>query len=239
MKVEIRGRITIPASQITPGSFQPGAYTIPGSLTIAQGVIAALAQGITQTVTWNNAAVVFVAQDLNVTDTASDAASIIAQWRVGGVSKASITKAGVFSAAGGITAGGTVSSGWAFNFTGSTYIMAPANGRLLFSNAASTGFTRLTLGPTETALFPSLKVNGPSLQVRLGDDSGFAPIAAATLAASGAAATPGATGLQVGGTQQLTVGAAGGASAQPATPLGYIIAYVGATKVAIPYHQAA
>ena len=34
MKVEIRGRITIPASQITPGSFQPGAYTIPGSLQV-------------------------------------------------------------------------------------------------------------------------------------------------------------------------------------------------------------
>ena len=37
---------------------------------------------------------------------------------------------------------------------------------------------------------------------------------------------------------QTTVGAAGGASAQPATPLGYMLFKVGSTTVAVPYHLA-
>lgn len=37
---------------------------------------------------------------------------------------------------------------------------------------------------------------------------------------------------------QTTVGAAGGASAQPATPLGYLLVQIGTTTVAIPYHTA-
>ena len=33
------------------------------------------------------------------------------------------------------------------------------------------------------------------------------------------------------------IGAAGGASSLPATPLGYLIAYVGSTPVKIPYYN--
>lgn len=51
----------------------------------------------------------------------------------------------------------------------------------------------------------------------------------------GAAAAVG-SGLALGGTQQATVGATGAASALPANPLGYLIGFVGATKVAIPYY---
>lgn len=39
-------------------------------------------------------------------------------------------------------------------------------------------------------------------------------------------------------TTQTTVGSAGGATAQPATPLGYLLVVVGTTTVAIPYHNA-
>lgn len=39
-------------------------------------------------------------------------------------------------------------------------------------------------------------------------------------------------------TTQVTVGGAGGASAQPATPLGYILVTLGNGTVAIPYHNA-
>lgn len=54
----------------------------------------------------------------------------------------------------------------------------------------------------------------------------------------GAAATGVDSGkLALGSTTQTTVGAAGGASAQPATPLGYLIAYLGATPIKIPYHN--
>lgn len=54
---------------------------------------------------------------------------------------------------------------------------------------------------------------------------------------SGAAATT-AGNLQLGREVETTVGAAGGASALPATPLGYVIAYLGSTKIKIPYYNA-
>ena len=45
-----------------------------------------------------------------------------------------------------------------------------------------------------------------------------------------------ASGVSYGGTTATTVGAAGSASVLPANPLGYLIAYVGSTKVKIPYY---
>lgn len=45
------------------------------------------------------------------------------------------------------------------------------------------------------------------------------------------------TGLGLGNTQQATVGANGAASALTANPLGYLVAYIGATKIAIPYYN--
>lgn len=57
-----------------------------------------------------------------------------------------------------------------------------------------------------------------------------------TLDSSASATTAGY--LQLGRVSELTVGAAGGASALPATPLGYIVAYLGATRIKIPYYNA-
>ena len=54
---------------------------------------------------------------------------------------------------------------------------------------------------------------------------------------SGAAATT-AGNLQLGRTTDTIVGAAGGASALPATPLGYLVAYLGTTQIKIPYYNA-
>lgn len=55
---------------------------------------------------------------------------------------------------------------------------------------------------------------------------------------TGAHAEISVTGLTWGGTTQTTVGAAGGASALPATPLGYLRVTVGTTAVVIPYFRA-
>lgn len=57
-----------------------------------------------------------------------------------------------------------------------------------------------------------------------------------TLDSSASATTAGY--LQLGREVETTVGAAGGASALPATPLGYVIAYLGSTKIKIPYYNA-
>lgn len=51
-----------------------------------------------------------------------------------------------------------------------------------------------------------------------------------------AAVNPG-TGVALGSTTATSVGAAGGASAPPATPLGYLIANVAGTQVKIPYYN--
>lgn len=47
-----------------------------------------------------------------------------------------------------------------------------------------------------------------------------------------------ASGVNLGGSTQTTIGANGAASALTANPLGYLIAYVGATKVIFPYYNA-
>jgi hypothetical protein len=54
-----------------------------------------------------------------------------------------------------------------------------------------------------------------------------------------AAATARGSGkVGIGSSTQTTVGASGVASTLPAAPLGYLIAYVGSIKVAIPYYNA-
>lgn len=54
---------------------------------------------------------------------------------------------------------------------------------------------------------------------------------------AGAASAGAASTTTIGNGTATTVGAAGGASALPATPLGYIIAHVGTTQVKIPYYN--
>lgn len=44
------------------------------------------------------------------------------------------------------------------------------------------------------------------------------------------------TGFEFNGTTQTTVGAAGGASALPATPTGYITVTIGTTDYVVPYY---
>lgn len=88
-----------------------------------------------------------------------------------------------------------------------------------------------------------LKANGASdVHVRNAADAGFADITASDIYAnrymrvSGASAGAASTTTLGNGTAS-TVGAAGGASALPATPLGYIICHVGTTQVKVPYYS--
>jgi len=60
-------------------------------------------------------------------------------------------------------------------------------------------------------------------------NGGFAGL---TLTAASAATT--GTNVAIGNTTQTTVGSAGAAAAI-VTPLGYLVGYVGSTKIAIPY----
>lgn len=73
------------------------------TLNIASGTITDSAPALSITQTWNDAADTFVGADMNITATASAAASLLQRWRVGGSVMASITKAGALSLAGAIT----------------------------------------------------------------------------------------------------------------------------------------
>lgn len=78
----------------------------------------------------------------------------------------------------------TTSVGY-FNFgTGTRSRMSsPADGSILFQNNALTGFDYLMFGGT-TSSFPSLKRSGTGLEVRLADNSAYAPLTCSTLATS-------------------------------------------------------
>jgi hypothetical protein len=111
---------------------------------------------------------------------------------------------------------------------------SPADGIIRLSNNGATDFTRLQFGGV-TSSFPSLSRSGVRLIARLADDSSVAEFEGALISA-GAAVTVGANRISYGGTTATTVGAAGGASALPATPTGYIIVNVAGTQMKVPYY---
>lgn len=76
---------------VTSGS---GGGTFPGPFTVAAGTATANTPALNVTQTWNNAAVTFTGWRFNVTDTASNAASLLMDLQVGGGSRFSVTKSG-------------------------------------------------------------------------------------------------------------------------------------------------
>ena len=123
-----------------------------------------------------------------------------------------------------------------FYFISSTKFSAPSNGVMLLQNNAGTDFTRLQFGGT-TSSFPSIKRTGAQFDLLLADESDFTTVRLANVRAVRAAATASAGEVAYGGTTATTVGAAGGASLLPATPLGYIIVNVAGTAAKIPYYN--
>ncbi len=71
-----------------------------GALTVGGKTLTASAPALDISQTWNNAAVTFTGLKFNVTHTASAAASLLADWQVGGVSKFSVSKDGLIKSAG-------------------------------------------------------------------------------------------------------------------------------------------
>jgi hypothetical protein len=89
--VDAKGRLTAASS----GSGGAGltANTFTGAQTITSGTITANAPALDITQTWNSSGVTFQGLRVNVTDTLSAAASVLADFRVGGASAVSIGKA--------------------------------------------------------------------------------------------------------------------------------------------------
>ena len=100
-------------------------------LTIAMGTQTADKQALSTTATWNSGGVTFTHWKMNVTDTASAAASLLADWQVGGASKFAVRKDGTITAG---TWGGTTHA----VTTGGTGLTSVAQGDLLYGSAANT-----------------------------------------------------------------------------------------------------
>lgn len=84
-----------------------GTTPLSGPLSITGGTATANAPVLNATQTWNNAAVTFTGWQLNVTDTASNAASLLMDLQIGGVTRFGVSKSGngVLFGAGGLGAG--------------------------------------------------------------------------------------------------------------------------------------
>jgi hypothetical protein len=97
-----------------------------GTVSLSGGTVTASTPVIEYTQTWNNAAITFIAEDVNVTNTASAAASRIARWRLGGTEIFGIGKTQVYAPAGsssfpGISFTGDTDSGF-YNSAGNEII---------------------------------------------------------------------------------------------------------------------
>jgi hypothetical protein len=79
-----------------------GSITASGSLTLTTGTITASTPAWSATQTWNNAATTFTGLLLNVTNTASNANSLFADFQVGGVSQFRVDRTGTGYFAGDI-----------------------------------------------------------------------------------------------------------------------------------------
>lgn len=128
------------------------------ALTLAGATITADEPIVNSTQTWNSGGTTFTGRKFNVTDTASAAASLLEDWQVGGVSKASIRKDGLATFDGGVTVAATkaitVSSTGYFdsvskvrigNIGGNDGIAIVSSGRLCFSSTVPSGGTQDTV----------------------------------------------------------------------------------------------
>jgi hypothetical protein len=101
--------------------------------------------------TWNDALTVFTAIKFNVTDTASDAGSLLQDLQVGGVSKYSVSKAGNVSAAGTLAITGASTLTGAVTFKSSAKSDSPSAG-VGYATGAGGAETQLTSKSTGVTL---------------------------------------------------------------------------------------
>lgn len=90
------------------------------ALTLTGGTVTTSQPLISSTQTWNAGAITFTGIDLNITNSASAAASMLANFRVGGTSKFMVDVSGVTNSVGGVGSAGNVTSGTSLSVTSNT-----------------------------------------------------------------------------------------------------------------------
>lgn len=243
-----------------------GAVTVRNGLTVVAGTAALQAvtatTGLfTSTVTTGqiNASVVGTVAILNNTDTAAQGRVAISgkrggtvRWNIGFtaadtfvISSADTTQDNlVVTDAGAVTTRGplTVSAvaGWTIgSLAGVARVSYDATGTGMFTliNAANANSSLTALSATLTGGL-TVSAGITAVQALTATSGTFSATVSATYHVSTAAPAAVAAGqVGYGGTTQTTVGAAGGASALPATPRGYVIINVAGTDRVLPFYD--
>ena len=163
--------------------------------TLAAGTLTDSAP-MTLTQTWNDAADTFIGLKVNVTDTASAAASLLMDLQISGTSKFKVTKAGTLTTVGDISIQGStgltlIASGAIF-WASASIIGNSSNGVIGLYNAAANDFTRLQFGGT-TSSFPAIGRDGAGIKIVGGDGTSvsWVKVPSVAIASLPAAATAG------------------------------------------------
>lgn len=120
-----------------------------------------------------------------------------------------------------------------------TSVQEISDGALVVLNSAGAGDTRIAFGGiagTNPAIGRDPSASGLRVLLANSPTTETYIRASTFISGSGAVAVGGAE-VSYGATTATTVGAAGGASALPATPVGYLIINVGGTNMKLPYYN--
>lgn len=136
--------VVIPGGSATPQFTRVGIGTPADATNLLTmlGTFTTDNQSILQTITLNNAGVTFTVSKLLITNTASNAASLIADWQVGGTSQFKLSLAGALTVPGAVSATNGTSSNPSYVFaSGSTTGMFRSGSGLIGFAIGGTGET--------------------------------------------------------------------------------------------------
>ncbi len=157
------GEIGFTSEGVDAITFNGGGIVSP-TYAANQGTLTALQVGFSHTATWNNAGVTFTGLKSNVTNTASNAASLLFDLQVGSVSRFSVNQAGNFAVhTGGINLFQNATND--ATFSGSIRASKTSTGIVSFGSSAG---QQLSLSEA-TGTSDLISVNS---SVRLGDPAG-------------------------------------------------------------------
>ena len=171
------------------------------ALTITGATLTANAPILDLTQTWNNAAVTFTGAKLNITDTASNAASLLMDLQIGGVSKGAVGKYGMFTsgtattnAIGSLTTSTNTTCGFYQDAAYSMLLFAEANANMTnvsskavlhLNQAAGSGAVRVgssasfgwSSGSVTSTSLDTILTRRAAANLRLGAADAAAPVA--------------------------------------------------------------
>lgn len=135
--------------------------------------------------TWNTSGTP-TAIRLNITDTSSNASSLLIDLQTSSTSRFKVDKSGVTTAASSFISGGSLEafSTSTIRWQGRSRFQSPSNGVIRLSDAAESDFSRLQFGGGTTS-YPAIKRSTTSLEIRLADDSAYTDLVANSISSRG------------------------------------------------------